>query len=209
MKSILAILLIQLFLFGNYNSMGVKVEPKVKTISYKINPADSGEVFNSQLTKSELVKIFGKENVSEKSEWFEEGTVEKIVTVLFKESNNEIALNWKADNTLANIKLTEPNSEWSVNGVKVGMTLAEVEKVNSKDFNFYGFGWDNGGFIYNWNNGTLADSLKNIGVTLSLDWEKVGNKNIDNFMGDSVKLKSNNKKIKKLGVTVYSIIIKY
>ena len=209
MKSILAILLIQLFLFGNYNSMGVKAEPKVKTISYSINPADSGEVFNSQLTKSELVKIFGKENVSEKSEWFEEGTVEKIVTVLFKESNNEIALNWKADNTLANIRLTKPNSKWSVNGLKVGMTLAEVAKVNSNNFNFYGFGWDNGGFIYNWNNGTLADSLESIEVHLNLDWEKAGNKNIDNFMGDSVKLSSKNKKLKQLGISVYSITVKF
>ena len=209
MKSILAIFLIQFFLCGNYNSMGVKAEPKATTISYSINPADSGEVFNTQLTKSELVKIFGKENVSEKSEWFEEGTVEKKVTILFKESNNEIALNWKADSTLANIKLTKPNSEWSVNGLKAGMTLAEVEKVNSKDFNFYGFGWDNGGFIYNWNGGILADSLENIKVSLQLDWEKAGNKNIDSFIGDSVKLSSKNKKLKQLGITIYSITVKY
>ncbi len=47
------------------------------SLSFCISPTDSGEVFNSKLTKSELIKLFGKANVGEKSEWFEEGTVEK------------------------------------------------------------------------------------------------------------------------------------
>ncbi len=116
---------------------------------------------------------------------------------------------WKKDSTLASIKLTSPNSQWRVNGLSVGITLEDVVKINSAHFNFYGFGWDNGGFIYNWNNGVLADSLINIEVSLNLDWGKVENKNIDNFMGDSVKLNSNNKKLKELGITVYSIVVKY
>ncbi len=213
MKKTVATLLLSVVLFACAEDAKEKLAQEnihsKKAISFVVNPLGDNEVFNSQLTKSDLVARFGKENIAEKSEWYEEGTVEIVVTLLYPKSENEVTLAWKADGTLSNIILKTPNSKWNVNGLKVGMTLDEVEKLNSTGFMFYGFGWDNGGFVYNWNNGILSKNKTNIKVNLGLDWEKVGNKNIDQFTGDAVKLKSNNKKLQTLGVTVASILVKY
>jgi hypothetical protein len=213
MKTItVALLLLSISIFANplqiSGDLFQDTTPK-DSISFCINTVDSFGIFNSQLTKDDLVKLFGKENVGEKSEWREEGTVEVKITAVYPETKNEVALSWKEDGTLANILLKNPDSDWVVNGLKVGMTLTEIEKVNTNNFMFYGFGWDNGGTIYNWENGIFANSLENIKVSLELDWENIGNKNIDKFMGDTVKLNSNNEKIKEFGISIYSITVKY
>ena len=46
------------------------------------------------------------------------------------------------------------------------MPLAEVEALNGKPFRLYGFGFDHGGTVIDWNSGRLAAA--NNGCTLSL-----------------------------------------
>ena len=185
-----------------------KTAPK-DSLLFSITPQDSSGIFNSKLTKADLEKQFGEENIEEKSEWREEGTVEEKVTLLYPDSENEIKLTWKKKGTLATIVITQPNSQWNVNGLKIGISLAEIKEINSANFEFYGFGWDRGGLIYDWGNGILAKTLENIEVFLGLDWGKVGNKNIDKFMGDTILLNSKEPKLKSLGIILYSIVIKY
>jgi hypothetical protein len=185
-----------------------KAIPK-DSLSFTITPQDSNGIFNPKLTKTDLEEKFGKENIGEKSEWREEGTVEEKVTLLYPNSENEIKLTWKEEGTLATIVITKPNSQWNVNGLKVGISLAEIRELNSANFLFYGFGWDRGGLIYDWGTGKFAKTLENIEVSVELDWEIIGNQNIDKFMGDRVLLNSKETKLENLGITLYSIVIKY
>ncbi|MDA3859924.1 MAG: hypothetical protein PF445_01745 [Melioribacteraceae bacterium] len=194
---------------SNSEKEEVKVEPQSKPISYVINQSDSTGIFNSNLIKSELIKIFGKGNIDDQSEWLDEGTVEVIVTQLYPESKDEAILTWKENGSLDGIRISRSNSQWSVNGLKIGMSQAELSKANTTDFEFYGFGWDNGGFIYDWNNGALSESKNNVSVYLNMDFENLGNQNIDKFMGDNVQLSSNNKDLQKLKVFISSIELKF
>ena len=177
--------------------------------SFDISMENTSSIFSKNLDKSKLIETIGTSNVSDTTEWIEEGTVEVITTRIYPGTNKELTIYWENDNKLKSILLNKPNSKWSANGIKVGMPLDDVVKQNSTDFYFYSFGWDNGGYVYDWNNGALADSTGKIRVNLNLDWDKVGNKNIDKFMGDNTKLKSNNTELKKLGLSVYSILVKY
>ncbi len=42
-------------------------------------------------------------------------------------------------------------------GVKIGLTVAEVEALNGKPFKLSGFGWDYGGMVMSWEGGKLAE----------------------------------------------------
>jgi hypothetical protein len=53
-------------------------------------------------------------------------------------------------NSLSNGKPTR----WSTaNGVHIGMSLKELEQCNGKPFRLWGFGWDYGGSVANWQGG--------------------------------------------------------
>ena len=177
--------------------------------SYNVVLSDGHNFFSKNLSKNMLINSLGEISISDTTEWIEEGTVEIKATQIYPNTDSSLTLYWNSNNKLKSIRLDKENSIWNINGLKVGMALDEVEKTNSTDFNFYGFGWDNGGLVYDWNNGTHANSTNNVSVNLNLNWENVGNKNIDKFMGDYVKLNSNNKELRELGITVYSIIVKY
>ncbi len=48
-------------------------------------------------------------------------------------------------------------STWTApNGLKLGMPIAAVEKINKKPFNLRAFGGENGGYVTSWDGGALA-----------------------------------------------------
>ena len=48
-------------------------------------------------------------------------------------------------------------SAWSVNGVRIGSTIADLERANGKPFRLVGFGGDAGGVVTDWQGGALAN----------------------------------------------------
>lgn len=60
-----------------------------------------------------------------------------------------------------------PGSHWvsADHGVRIGTSLAELNRLNGKPFKLSGFGWDYGGSITDWQGGALAGH----GLTLSYD----------------------------------------
>jgi hypothetical protein len=44
-------------------------------------------------------------------------------------------------------------------GIKTGLTVAELQKINGRFFTFSGFGWDYGGRVLSWEKGTVPGSL--------------------------------------------------
>jgi hypothetical protein len=58
---------------------------------------------------------------------------------------------------LASVVVRDPGSRWRLdNGVRMGMRLAELVRLNGKPIRFSGLDWDYGGAITNWNGGRLA-----------------------------------------------------
>ena len=54
-------------------------------------------------------------------------------------------------------------------GITLGTTLRELEKLNGKPFKMSGFGWTYGGRITDWNEGKLQNKLKGIGLGLEFE----------------------------------------
>lgn len=107
---------------------------------------------------AKVVAAFGKENVAWTQVDGAEG--EKIgSTVLFpKDPKRRIELFWADDEKRAGLTAARPgrkNPSAAPNGVRPGMTVAEVEKLNGKPFLLSGFGWDYGGSVTDWKGGAL------------------------------------------------------
>lgn len=123
-------------------------------------------------TKKELIKKFGAENIINTVELFAEGTEERQVSLLTNPKNKQvIKYVWKdTDNeTLswleANLFIYDKNGEAkgsqkieTVNGLWLGMSLAELRKWNGANFKFSGFDWDYGGGIYAEKGSKIFDS---------------------------------------------------
>ena len=57
----------------------------------------------------------------------------------------------------ASLRINAENSPWRrADGVRIGLTSAELQAMNGKPFEFLGFDWDYGGAITDWHEGKLA-----------------------------------------------------
>jgi hypothetical protein len=68
----------------------------------------------------------------------------------------------------ARLILRGKQSHWQVNqGISLGTSLEELERLNGRPFTLAGFGWDYAGVVTDWNGGRLDSALA--GVKLYLD----------------------------------------
>ncbi|TXB68005.1 hypothetical protein [Phaeodactylibacter luteus] len=90
-----------------------------------------------------------------------EGLFEQGV-VLFKENpKNRVYLYWDPlmsprQPSFVSIYGEGRQTDWSTpEGLTIGMSIEQVEQLNGRAFELYGFGWDYGGYVSNWNGGSL------------------------------------------------------
>ena len=85
---------------------------------------------------------------------------------------------------------TAKTSRWSVNGITIGSSLADVQKANGKPFLVNGFEWDYGGFVTDWKGGALGQPLQG-GCTITIRFDKKAAAP-KSLLGDGVKAASDN-----------------
>jgi len=119
--------------------------------------------FGADASHASITEIVGKENAIFTKVDGAEG--EKVAaTVLFpKNAQRRLELMWADDKKrrgLVNVRLSEKSTWAAPNGLKVGMTLAEVEKANGRAFVLSGFDWDYGGYVTDWKGGAFDAPIK-------------------------------------------------
>lgn len=85
-----------------------------------------------------------------------------IASVLFPDTEHELIFFWKDSKNMREIESIEcrskasPANPWhSRRGLKMGLPLTEVVRLNAHDFTLSGIGWDYGGYVLNWQGGEL------------------------------------------------------
>ncbi len=122
-------------------------------------------------TLADLTTLFGKANITTEKEIYANGDVPPFEGVtIYKGKPDEIEIGWSEDKKtekIGIILIRTKGGKWhTAEGIKVGTTLAELNKINGKPFLFSGFGWDFGGYINKWNGGKL-ESLDRLGLRLT------------------------------------------
>ena len=132
--------------------------------------------------------------------------------VLFPKAMDRRVEVWFIDDSLnrvAGLTLRDPVkiSRWSVAGITIGSSLAEVQKANGKPFLILGFDWDYAGLIADWKGGVFAQALSG-GCKLSLSFSTDA-LTPGNFQGEAVKISSDNRTLVKLRPVVSEISVMF
>lgn len=188
----------------------LKLPKKLTTADYNLDPTGNTGLITSKTTYSDLVNIFTKENLLDETRWIEEGTIEENSTVIMPEEN-PLRIIWDEQKLITGFEIEESTSKWNAAGIHANMKLSELEKLNQQPITFYGFEWDEGGKISDFNGGKLAGYKDNLRIYLNFDYELIDNKNMDisKFTGDDKILSSENKDLAKLNITVDRIEVDY
>ena len=86
-----------------------------------------------------------------------------MVAILFPKKPNELKIYWAEKMQFTTIQEVEVSGDslgykgnWqSISGLKPGMSLTQVVKLNEKPFTISGFGWAFGGYVVGWEGGKL------------------------------------------------------
>ena len=126
-----------------------------------------GPFASNATTETDLAKAFGEANVEAASIGVGEG-FELPGFKVFPGTKNELEVAYDPDagpNRPAFIRVSQEGTPWKTDtGIKLGMTLQELQQLNGKPFLFSGFGWDYGGRVTDWNGGAF-----NANLMISLD----------------------------------------
>ena len=97
-----------------------------------------------------------------------EGETVPGAVVYDKDPKRRLEITWTKSKLIGDISFGGQSSVWhTAEGITLGTTLADLQKLNGKAFKFSGFDWDYGGHIQSWEGGKLATSLAGCHLTLN------------------------------------------
>ncbi len=125
-------------------------------------PGKQVGMISANTTEESIKMAYGKENVIRRTIGVGEGeTIEG--TVVFPDTNNEVSIEWAADAPFkrpTKVRIAKGNTSWKTDqNISIGTTLAQLQRINGKDFNFAGFEWDYAGFTQDWQGGKINPKL--------------------------------------------------
>ncbi len=141
------------------------------------------------MTATDIERAYGKQNLKLQKIPGAEGE-EIDGAKLFADTDRELEIVWDPDNEKKKVvfDIRVIGKAWKFdNGLKSGMTVEEVEKINGKPFKIAGFEWDYGGYA-NFEGGKLEGKVS---IRFSPSVE-----NIPEYLSGDKQLSSSDKKLR-------------
>jgi hypothetical protein len=168
--------------------------------------------------ETELKAKFGADRISYDTVWGAEGNY-SMGSYIDKGSNEEVQILWMDAMHRKGVSSASTRGHYdasgkylfsnlwiTASGIKIGMTVDELEKLNGKPFMLWGFGWDYGGGISNWNKGKLDEMGIRVELTEGDLTGKVSEKEYGQILGDH-EISSDHPVIKKIQPRVHRISV--
>ncbi|PSR09799.1 MAG: hypothetical protein C7N36_19895 [Bacteroidetes bacterium] len=181
--------------------------PAAPDETFLIRPGTGMGVFSDQMNGEQLKKLLGSNRCQASDFYVGEGESLPGLT-LYPGTREEVEVLLDEDGMPIMYRLQKADSKWATaDGLKVGSTLQELEKINGKPFKFMGFDWDYGGTVTNWEDGTLAD--KDFMLVLTYAGEPTfAEADLAKIMGEQ-EVMSNDPVLAKYSIIVEQIIQRY
>jgi hypothetical protein len=107
-----------------------------------------------------LSASYGPENLAEETLTGAEGESYAATVLYPNDPSRRLEIVWQDPETRvrpASISISGEASAWvGPNSLSLGQALADVETANGRPFMLWGFGWDYGGWVSEWNGGAFA-----------------------------------------------------
>ena len=112
-------------------------------------------------TLDDIARLYGAANVERRVIPGPEGVGQFDVSVIYPDTDNELRVYWDKNEYGKRpswVSIRKHNSEWkTLYGIKIGTSLAELNRLNGRPFKFLGFNWDYGGSVKrDWEGGVLG-----------------------------------------------------
>jgi hypothetical protein len=168
-----------------------------------IIPGSRVGAITSKCTLADIARSYGETNVRLKRD---AGVVEAVIFPDDSLRRIEIAFGDTVNLRYPkSVTLRGSQSVWhTMSGVTLGTTIDDLQRLNTKPFEFNGFGLDYGGQVINWHGGALA---RDSAIAIRLDaLHLFDNKPYRSVMGDK-KVSSSNRLARELRPYVGEIAI--
>lgn len=176
-------------------------------------PQKIGTILNAEVTEQKLKATFGAKNVINATVGTVEGQTSPGTTLFPGDPKRRVQFTWKNPKKRDRVEMIRVvddfSSRWATvpAGIRIGTSLAQLEKLNGKPFTISGFDWDYGGNIVSFNKGKLDKILKSRDgktiIALRLN-PPTGKSVSEGLLGDR-EILSNNKALRQLAPRVTSI----
>lgn len=184
-----------------------EVEATAKN-TFLILPGEGFGDFTGELAKADLMRLLGKNRIKEQPFYLGEGESAPGL-VLYPDSPEEVEVLLDEDDFPIMYRIQEEGSEWATaEGLKVGSSLADLEKINGQPFRLTGFDWDYGGTVTNWNGGALAGKDFLVVLGYDADTAQFAEEDLAQLMGDQ-EIQSTLPALKRYPFKVISITQRY
>jgi len=135
----------------------------VADVAWLIVPGKGFGAITAESSEAQLVKHFGRDNVRSEDIDMGEGETEPGTVVFPDDPVRRVEVLWKDAKEKRfpwRIQIYGQKSLWHTReGVSLGTTLRELERINGKPFKLAGFAWDYSGTVYSWEGGALENAL--------------------------------------------------
>lgn len=139
----------------------VMAKDKVKAVDEAPVALTCDGVYGPKSSDALVRETFGDENVETGMVYGVEGVEYKATTVYPNDPERAMRFSWFDEDKLEYLSSVELSpSQETPTGVKIGMSVAEVEAINGAPFTLGGFWWDYGGGS-TFDTGVLADAHSN------------------------------------------------
>ena len=168
--------------------------------------------FGRNATRADVIKAFGQNAVDEVLE--PEPEVKLKATVLYpKDPKRRLEIIWEDQKARRRptMQITGESTWTTPHGIRLGMTLADIERLNGKPFKLYGYEWDLGGRTTNWQGGALGKPLPGgcrLRLSIGIDDEATKSPHLDKVSGDTEYL-SSNPHMRALKPAVFIILLEH
>lgn len=196
----------------------IKCMENNRRINWMIVPGFNVGQLTAGTGETDLIMIFGEENIKRLDIQIEQGRTAPGIIVFPNQSEKRIEVIWKntRERNEPFIILRGKRSIWKTEqGISLGTSLNELEKINGGPFSMLGFGWDFSGTVIDFNEGILCKSgycdsqYEKRKITIRLtpdDSQKTDSDDYNTVLGDRV-FKSDNPIMKKLNPIVCEMAV--
>ena len=168
-------------------------------------------VFGADTSHARIAESFGADNVTFAQISGDEGTYPEATVIFPAVPEKRLSIVWQGgERHTPNYIFIGENSTWTVNGLRVGMTIEEVEKLNGGPFLLGGFNDMDRGAVDDWQGGNVTSSSGPCRVNVEFGYGYLGVPiSLDDPLDSEGPYSSQDPTYRALGTKIRSISLLY